>query len=341
MNKPIAYNGEEKFIFVSYSHRNTDAVWDTLNDLQKDGFRFWYDDGIEAGSCWDDYIAEHITASGYFLAFVSGEYAASNNCIQELRWAMSLKKEVLLVRLDATRMSSGLEMRLCTYQTIKKYELDDAEYLEKIEGADGMEAFRPKPLVKTARYSYKEDYPRLMRVMKQSYYFEALFIEHEMIDNILFWCLYNMGLLAGTSSDRVRGKIRDTLQAILQDGAETGTQSGLGIGTPERKLELVSSLYAWANDPQQKPCGEAAFEVMHRQLMTERYEEYAELFAIIAAWCGDVREELTDMLKRYLPMAEGKQATLAAQGRQYAQSLNEIYREIRKGGKVRKAFGLK
>ena len=50
MIKPVIYNGDDPYIFISYSHRDTELVWPILLQMQRDGYRFWYDDGIEAGS---------------------------------------------------------------------------------------------------------------------------------------------------------------------------------------------------------------------------------------------------------------------------------------------------
>ena len=68
MIKPVIYNGDAPYIFISYSHRDTEVVWPILLQMQKDGYRFWYDDGIEGGTSWDDIIGEHVLEGDYFIA---------------------------------------------------------------------------------------------------------------------------------------------------------------------------------------------------------------------------------------------------------------------------------
>ena len=39
MNRPIAYEGKEPFIFISYSHKDSDRVVPIIEGLQQRGFR--------------------------------------------------------------------------------------------------------------------------------------------------------------------------------------------------------------------------------------------------------------------------------------------------------------
>ena len=64
MRKIIPYKGEEPYIFISYSHRDTAEVYAILERMQKDGYRIWFDEGIDPGSEWDDVIAAHVKECG-------------------------------------------------------------------------------------------------------------------------------------------------------------------------------------------------------------------------------------------------------------------------------------
>ena len=44
------YEGSRPFVFISYAHRQSDAVLDTIRILHEKGWRLWYDEGIPAGS---------------------------------------------------------------------------------------------------------------------------------------------------------------------------------------------------------------------------------------------------------------------------------------------------
>ena len=70
MNQPRAYEGTEPYIFVSYAHKDSEAVLPIIAALQDRGFRIWYDAGIEAGTEWPEYIAEQLNGSEVVLALI-------------------------------------------------------------------------------------------------------------------------------------------------------------------------------------------------------------------------------------------------------------------------------
>ena len=55
-----AYEGREPYIFISYAHKDMAKVLPIIEGLAEKGFRIWYDAGIEAGTEWPEYIAEHL-----------------------------------------------------------------------------------------------------------------------------------------------------------------------------------------------------------------------------------------------------------------------------------------
>ena len=44
------YTPEDHYVFVSYSHKDSDVVYADLEKLYELGVKFWYDKGLEAGS---------------------------------------------------------------------------------------------------------------------------------------------------------------------------------------------------------------------------------------------------------------------------------------------------
>lgn len=58
--KPIAYVGDQSYVFISYSRKDKDIVYSDLFEMNKIGVRFWYDDGIAAGENWRLAVKEKI-----------------------------------------------------------------------------------------------------------------------------------------------------------------------------------------------------------------------------------------------------------------------------------------
>lgn len=94
------YEGSRPFVFISYAHRQSDAVVDTIRILHDKGWRLWYDEGIPAGSDWPANIARHMQSCERVLFFLSARALESHNCYSEMKTAARLGKPILLVRLE-------------------------------------------------------------------------------------------------------------------------------------------------------------------------------------------------------------------------------------------------
>ncbi len=78
--KPTAYIGEEPYVFISYSHNDKETVMPVLEELQKRGLRFWYDEGIPYGESWRRDVADHIDGASEVIAFISEAAVESKPC---------------------------------------------------------------------------------------------------------------------------------------------------------------------------------------------------------------------------------------------------------------------
>ncbi len=138
-------NENMPYIFISYSHLDSDLVLPIVNRLRAEGYNLWYDIGIEAGSEWDENIARHIGKCSYFIAFVSKNYINSKNCKDELNYSRDLDKEQFLIYLEEVELPGGMAMRMNRIQAIywNKYmpnNMDDG--YQKIFTAVGIEKTR-------------------------------------------------------------------------------------------------------------------------------------------------------------------------------------------------------
>lgn len=124
---------EEKFVFISYAHKDSAFVLPCVEAMKRAGISVWYDEGIQAGSEWPEYIASKVVSCTKFVLFISPAYLESQNCKRELNFAISRKKDLLSVFIDEVELSPGVEMQLGTYQSIfrNRFSSDD-EFLRSI-----------------------------------------------------------------------------------------------------------------------------------------------------------------------------------------------------------------
>ena len=122
-----AYLGQEPYIFISYAHKDRDLVFPVLERLRANGYRFWYDGGIEVGSDWSNSITERIENCSCFLAFLSKNYNDSNNCHNEITHALDCMEKgrlQLFLQLEEQALTGGLSMRTNHIQGIPMFEKD-------------------------------------------------------------------------------------------------------------------------------------------------------------------------------------------------------------------------
>lgn len=117
----IPYEGREPYIFISYAHKDSDIVFPIIEAMYDRGFRIWYDAGIEAGTEWPEYIAEHLENASAVIAFLSNSALESINCRQEINEAINQKKDFLAIHLHELTMTAGMRMRLSLIQAMFMY----------------------------------------------------------------------------------------------------------------------------------------------------------------------------------------------------------------------------
>jgi TolB-like protein len=128
-----AYQGEDKYIFVSYSHADEEAVFNEIRWLQDQGINVWYDtSGIEPGLEWTEEIAGAIKGATHFVYFVTPHSAASEHCRRELNFAQSENIDVVVVHLESTELPDGLRLSLDHRQAILKYRLQIEAYQQAV-----------------------------------------------------------------------------------------------------------------------------------------------------------------------------------------------------------------
>lgn len=143
VKKSTPYSGTDSYIFISYAHKDKKEVYPIIEKLLNDGFRIWYDDGIDPGTEWDENIAKHIEECGYFIPFISENYLKSSNCKDELNFARDLEKDRFLIYLENVDLPLGMNMRLSRLQNIHKYAYDSFdEFYNKLLTAKGIDSYK-------------------------------------------------------------------------------------------------------------------------------------------------------------------------------------------------------
>lgn len=127
-----AYRGDDKFVFVSYAHKDGLSVFPTISYLRDLGYRIWYDEGIDPGNEWPEDVAKALTGAAHFLVFISPNAVESHNVRNEINFALSQKKPFLAIHIVETQLPPGLELQMGSIQAIMRFRMSLRNYRRKL-----------------------------------------------------------------------------------------------------------------------------------------------------------------------------------------------------------------
>ena len=128
---PFQADEEKPFIFISYSHRDREAVLEIIKRLYEEGWKIWYDEGLTIGDRYDETLEEHVRDCSVFLLFVTSHSLNSRYCRDnEIPWANRYGKPIIKCILEE---GTDYEIRKGTVAaTVTPAKIEPA--LEKIDG---------------------------------------------------------------------------------------------------------------------------------------------------------------------------------------------------------------
>ena len=130
--KFLPYEGQEPYVFISYSHTDQETVTKIIEEIYKEGYHVWYDIGISPGEDPFEYIAKHLINCEVAIIFLSSKSANSHYCKSEINFAISKAKNLICVLLEDFELPVGLEMQLQNTQVIFYYKLTEEEFIDKL-----------------------------------------------------------------------------------------------------------------------------------------------------------------------------------------------------------------
>jgi hypothetical protein len=152
-----AFKGNQPYVFISYSHKDSPVVFKEITGLYHAGYRIWYDEGIDPGNEWPDEVAQALEKSSFFIVFISPNSINSQNVKNEINFALNKHKPFLAVHITDTVLPSGLLLRMGDIQAIFRYKMDEITFTKKIYRAlpeklidnkqkkSSLTAFKPNP----------------------------------------------------------------------------------------------------------------------------------------------------------------------------------------------------
>lgn len=101
ISSPFPADEEKPFIFISYSHKDSERIFDIIKNLYEEGWRMWYDEGLTIGDSYDKEIEKHVAECAVFLLFVTNNSQNSKYIERnEVPWGDTYQKPFIKCILD-------------------------------------------------------------------------------------------------------------------------------------------------------------------------------------------------------------------------------------------------
>ena len=94
------YEGKEKYIYITYAHKDSALILPIVEALSSRGFRIWYDTGLDVEMDFITKIEERLSSAHCVLAFHSERLMQSRSCADEIAFAYVKNIPVVLALLE-------------------------------------------------------------------------------------------------------------------------------------------------------------------------------------------------------------------------------------------------
>lgn len=127
----LPYSGSKPYLFVSYSHKDTQKVMPILSEMQRRGYRIWFDEGINCGDNWMKLISSKVENCKNFLCFISENSVTSTEVRAEVTGARLKKTPIINIRENDAAFPFDIEMYISQFHILSYPDEDLCAKLEQ------------------------------------------------------------------------------------------------------------------------------------------------------------------------------------------------------------------
>ena len=158
-----SYTGTEPYLFISYSHENTEIVDKVLRVIDKEKYRMWYDDTMEIGEDFREELKNKIENCYAVLLFVSKASMNSKYCGMEIITAFKNDKKIYPVYIEEdVEIPATIRMIFDNLQHVKSENIfDNEKYIAKLIDSLPIETMRSLNVTSGVLVKCKDGSPSL------------------------------------------------------------------------------------------------------------------------------------------------------------------------------------
>ena len=154
-----AYNGNEPYVFFSYSHENSQDAQNIIAQLIVHGYRVWFDaTGIKTAEKWRDVLKQKVQGCAVFICLVSRSYTDKHWCLRELEEASESNRPIIAIYLEDVRLHGDFNDLLHSRQNVTQYFLLRPEtFYQQLFGAQVLAPCRDEARIPDTMPSFAID----------------------------------------------------------------------------------------------------------------------------------------------------------------------------------------
>lgn len=142
------YEGDEPYLFISYSHKDQQAMLSVKYFLGVSGVRYWYDNGLHSGDDWNMVIAKRLKGAALCLLLLSPNSAVSEYVKNELSFAMNHRIPIHTLLIEQFDLPLDIDMMIGRIQMVEMV----GNYQQKL-----VKALPPEVFAKATGSSQEKD----------------------------------------------------------------------------------------------------------------------------------------------------------------------------------------
>lgn len=116
---PDIYEGNEPYLFISYSHKDHQTMLTVKGILEEKNIRYWYDNGLHSGDDWNMVIAKRLKDAAACLLLLSPNSASSEYVKNELNFAINHRVPIHTLLLKQFDLPLDIEMMTGRIQMVE------------------------------------------------------------------------------------------------------------------------------------------------------------------------------------------------------------------------------
>ena len=134
LKKPCSsqlYEGDDDYIFINYSHKDSDIICPEIKRFNDQGYNVWYSDDINLGDEWEENMVKHFHKASIFVVFMTSNSINLSGINHRIFSALNRFPIILIYLEDIDKLHKLMDIKIREYELDKIHEIDKSSLTEK------------------------------------------------------------------------------------------------------------------------------------------------------------------------------------------------------------------